>query len=846
MLVEIALKSLALLLVVSLFSVFLRGLPPATRHWVWAVGFMGLMVLPFLRVWLPPREVPSPAFSIAASIAPPPVDRPLRPEAKVQAPPTFAPEPPTPPAFDSGRIAALLWALVSVVLALRTGHLLSSLRGLARRATPVDQPEMRGALDAARRRVGLRRSPALLCSVEIEVPMTFGVVRPVVLLPASAAGWEAPMRDAVMLHECAHVRRRDWAFLVLARLVCAAYWFNPLAWWAERRMRAESEAAADDIVLLTGVSPSRYAEDLLKLADSLRRPNPAQALAVVEAGTLKSRIKGILAKVRRGGVVSRRAASVLGLAGLLIVSAIACTRFASREAPEEQSAPASVLAVEGGNAVTVEAITDMGGEPRSWNMKGELLPQPLTVASNFGTGYPDNLKLGKGPVDRYVVLRVEPQGHVIVQCATASDGPKKPAMGFYTGPYPLPYQSLKGGTFVVCRVGFSEGKTGSMHVWAPSERLRTFAKANFANGTMTSTTNKAFSPKIHSPTDRPGPGLNVAFSLPPELKGQQVSLAVKMRGSTTTGAYQVSTQKAGLQEMEIWVEDPERLATPELRARLESLELRAQKEVHTVLRNIPLEPTPGKVATAASSGLPKMKSVKNGVATLKDGTKLEIHGLIDQGDLEAGGWTYDGKRSASLTADRFRVDEEVTSMPPPIEGRRNLFISLKRKASKKAPGILWLYDHTGRELVEANNVSIFSDDKVFQELRTLAVPKDLKSMGIVVRCSVGDYRLVSKKRFGRDKGVYREYLERGESQGVLKVTFPPDLIKNSWDRDFTFVLRDGKGKPIEDVQGWSGNLEGGYVEFHVTEEKAKLVEAIEFRARDLDLVRFESVALKPK
>src|SRR5881394_1420997 len=80
------------------------------------------------------------------------------------------------------------------------------------------------------------------------MPMTWGALRPVVLLPEAARAWAADRRREVLLHELAHVRRGDWAARLLAAVVCALHWFNPLAWMAARRMRDEQELACDDAV----------------------------------------------------------------------------------------------------------------------------------------------------------------------------------------------------------------------------------------------------------------------------------------------------------------------------------------------------------------------------------------------------------------------------------------------------------------------------------------------------------------------------------------------------------------------------------------------------------------------
>ena len=102
------------------------------------------------------------------------------------------------------------------------------------------------------------------------MPMAWGIFNPSVLMPADADTWPAQRLRVVLLHELAHVKRRDCLTHVVAQIACAAYWFNPLAWMAARRVRTERERACDDLVLASGTRGSDYAEELLEIARVMR------------------------------------------------------------------------------------------------------------------------------------------------------------------------------------------------------------------------------------------------------------------------------------------------------------------------------------------------------------------------------------------------------------------------------------------------------------------------------------------------------------------------------------------------------------------------------------------------
>ena len=152
-------------------------------------------------------------------------------------------------------------------------------------------------------------------SDQVEIPATVGVFRPAILLPVRAATWLDDRRQAVLLHELVHVARFDWPARMIARLTRAAYWFNPLAWWAVRRLDLEQELACDEEVLALGTGASDYACHLLGIArHALPTPAPAiPALGMARTTHLEERIMTILKKTthRRVGMAVIIPAAIL-------------------------------------------------------------------------------------------------------------------------------------------------------------------------------------------------------------------------------------------------------------------------------------------------------------------------------------------------------------------------------------------------------------------------------------------------------------------------------------------------------------------------------------------------------
>ena len=153
------------------------------------------------------------------------------------------------------------------------------------------------------------------------MPMAFGIVNPTVLLPANAEQWPVDRRRDVMLHELAHVARRDCLTQFISQSACALYWFDPLVWFATRALRGERERACDDAVVRAGARPSEYATHLLQVARDLRVPRTTALATVCMArrSQLSERLLAILDERRNRRTVSRRFAVPTWLIALLIL-----------------------------------------------------------------------------------------------------------------------------------------------------------------------------------------------------------------------------------------------------------------------------------------------------------------------------------------------------------------------------------------------------------------------------------------------------------------------------------------------------------------------------------------------
>lgn len=227
-------------------------------------------------------------------------------------------------------VALLGFLVVGLALLLR---IVSSLRAAGRlfeHAAPAPH-ELWTILERAKRTASVDRDVELRISDEVSTPMALGLVRPALVLPAAAATWEIAQLEHALVHELIHVRRRDPLLRVMAQVMRALHWPNPLAWWLTARLDRELEHAVDDQVLVRlGCRPSAYAASLLAVATG--RPTAAGAV-MAERSSLDRRVTAVLDPSARRGGPGRIATGLLFVGASAIATMVACADLDDERSP---------------------------------------------------------------------------------------------------------------------------------------------------------------------------------------------------------------------------------------------------------------------------------------------------------------------------------------------------------------------------------------------------------------------------------------------------------------------------------------------------------------------------------
>jgi HEAT repeat protein/beta-lactamase regulating signal transducer with metallopeptidase domain len=392
--------TLLVLIALGLTRLLARA-PAAARHLVWSLAVAGLLVLPATRLlpWhleltalsaardalaggpatasarpaIEDRSATvtksSPAFVSAAAEGAATLDKASRlPDRR----PLASGSEITGRFRDPATILTLLWIAGMAAMFGRLVAGVANVRRMVRTSVPADGDDWRSLVESARDAIGARPDARIVISAEAAMPFTYGLTRPVILLPASAAEWSTERRRSVLLHELAHVRRRDLVTNAVVQLACVVYWFHPLVRLAARRVRIEAERACDALVVAAGTRPSDYAGDLLEIARTMRSSSTAAvALAMARRSDFEGRLLAILAPNSERNVLTAARATLVALSFAAPAVAIAAA-VPARDAAAPNAVVKEPVGRETAAPSTVSSVAETRAAPSA--------PVPVPVA----------------------------------------------------------------------------------------------------------------------------------------------------------------------------------------------------------------------------------------------------------------------------------------------------------------------------------------------------------------------------------------------------------------------------------------------------------------------------------
>ena len=333
-LVDTTMKGFVIFAVAGLFAFCLRRKSAAVRCFVWSMAIVGCLIVPLFSFVLPKWEL-----SILPVETPVPIAQSqLSPKPISSIPITSTQPQPNSVTGQSNPLTALhwtdwmviAWAGAGLFLLIRLIVGIGAVWHISARSNNFSR-----AVEQCRSNWNQPANVRL--SNRITVPMVWGFLRPVILLPVDADQWQTERLRAVLLHELAHIKRWDWVMQTIAQVTCAVYWFNPLVWFAVRWMRIEAEQACDDQVLNAGYQSTEYAQLLLDITRNVKieKATSRAAVAIARSSKIERRLRTVLAENLNRHPMTKVAAGI----GLLIFICFAVPMGAMRLAqainPEE-------------------------------------------------------------------------------------------------------------------------------------------------------------------------------------------------------------------------------------------------------------------------------------------------------------------------------------------------------------------------------------------------------------------------------------------------------------------------------------------------------------------------------
>jgi bla regulator protein BlaR1 len=327
-LIAIALKSLLVAGITLGLLALMRRRSAAERSWVAHIGLLALIIMAFAPLALPSWTVEAPALLGQAPTVETPAAVPVAstyaaPKASGSPISAVQPTAATLPAISTAAAASAIYAVPAAILLFITFLALARLITLRARAEVLVDGHWLTALARAQRRMGFKHGTALLTSNALASPISWGLMRPVILLNTRAvqASGEA---EAIIAHELAHVARMDWAKLLLARVATALFWFNPLVWVLAREAHQLREETADDAVLASDIPDTDYAQLLVGVA---RHECPGLLLGAHGVAPSKSSLARRVARVLDGksvrGPAARSFAAGVFVGAILVAAPLA-------------------------------------------------------------------------------------------------------------------------------------------------------------------------------------------------------------------------------------------------------------------------------------------------------------------------------------------------------------------------------------------------------------------------------------------------------------------------------------------------------------------------------------------
>lgn len=250
---------------------------------------------------------------------------------------------PARPGFDASSLLPYvvpLWLAGVLLLHARTLSGWAATRRLRRSGVCAAPPQWQARLSALAAGIRVSKPVALLESCRVDVPLVAGYLRPVILVPLDLlSGLPAGQVEAILLHELAHIRRRDYLVNLLQAVVENLLFYHPAVWWVSGVIRTEREHCCDDLAVAVQGNAFEYAAALTALETRRDADSPVGEPALAATGgNLMKRIRRLLNRPEPRHAAFTPAVAA-GVVILTAAAALTAWQPKPQDTPQEQPKP---------------------------------------------------------------------------------------------------------------------------------------------------------------------------------------------------------------------------------------------------------------------------------------------------------------------------------------------------------------------------------------------------------------------------------------------------------------------------------------------------------------------------
>lgn len=280
---------------------------------------------------------------------------------------------PTVPAAAPAPFPWLTFLWLSVACLMAVGLAVSYRHSRRRFSTSL--PAHTAYLDAWLAEHPTRRRVTIRYSDQIISPLTYGILRPVILLPKSALTLREDRLGCILLHEMTHIRRFDALYKLLLAAALCVHWFNPLVWLMVHLAGRDLELACDEAVVRS-LSKARKSSYAMTLIDMEERRGTSPLMASFSKNATEERIQAMM-KMKH----TTRWGTVLAMVLVLMMAAVFATSALATGATPTETASAAAA----GDEAPEAADTSEAPKAAEATEAAKTIPANTVTVSRGGT-----------------------------------------------------------------------------------------------------------------------------------------------------------------------------------------------------------------------------------------------------------------------------------------------------------------------------------------------------------------------------------------------------------------------------------------------------------------------------